>query len=70
MARLLLFIIMMTTIGLTAHSEKLTDNINYNIRLGYNIGGTAPVNMPTTIRGMDSFDQDGTSPTDLISKKI
>lgn len=56
MARFLLFIIMMTTIGLNAHSEKLTDNLNYNIRLGYNIGGTAPVNMPATIRGMDSFD--------------
>lgn len=47
---------LIATILLSAHSEKLTDNLNYNIRLGYNLGGTAPIGMPATIRGMNSYD--------------
>ena len=36
--------------------NKLVENMNYVIRLGYNIGGTAPVGMPATIRSMNEFD--------------
>ena len=41
---------------ITANAEKLTDNLNYNVRLGYNLGGTAPIGIPSSIRGMDSYD--------------
>ena len=36
--------------------NKLVENMNYVIRLGYNIGGTAPVGTPATIRSMNKFD--------------
>lgn len=36
--------------------NKLVENMNYVIRLGYNIGGTAPVGLPATIRSMNDFD--------------
>ena len=31
------------------------DNVTYDMRLGYNIGGTAPLNMPATIRGLNKY---------------
>lgn len=31
------------------------DNLRYQARLGYNIGGTAPVGMPAEIRSLDKF---------------
>ena len=33
----------------------LLDNLAYNVRFGYSIGGTAPMGMPATIRSMDKF---------------
>lgn len=30
-------------------------DVNYTVRLGYNIGGTAPLGMPATIRKMNKF---------------
>lgn len=33
----------------------LLDNLVYNLRFGYSIGGTAPMAMPATIRSMDKF---------------
>lgn len=38
-----------------AKAEGLTDNLTYNFRLGYMVGGTAPVGMPATIRSLDSY---------------
>lgn len=34
---------------------SLTDSLDYTVRLGYNIGGTAPIDMPASIRSMDKF---------------
>ena len=31
------------------------DSIKYDVRIGYNIGGTAPVDMPATIRGLSKY---------------
>lgn len=36
-------------------AEGLFDNLKYNLRLGYMVGGTAPVGMPATIRSLDSY---------------
>lgn len=31
------------------------DNLKYDLRVGYNIGGTAPMGMPASIRSLDSY---------------
>ncbi len=31
------------------------DNLRYQVRLGYNIGGTMPLGMPASIRGLNSY---------------
>lgn len=35
------------------------DNLRYQARLGYNIGGTAPIGMPAEIRSLDKFKPKG-----------
>jgi len=39
----------------TATAKILPDNLNYTVRLGYNIGGTSPIGMPATIRKLNSY---------------
>lgn len=39
-----------------AQASTLTDGLEYNVRLGYNIGGTSPVGMPATIRRLNRFE--------------
>lgn len=41
--------------ALPACAGGLLDNLVYNLRFGYSIGGTAPMGMPATIRSMDKF---------------
>ena len=41
--------------ALPAGAFTLFDNLVYNLRFGYSIGGTAPMGMPATIRSMDKF---------------
>lgn len=41
--------------AISAHAAGITDSLNYNVRLGYNIGGTAPVGMPATIRKLNEY---------------
>lgn len=50
-------IILLALMALTlqAHAISLPDSLNYTVRLGYNIGGTAPIGMPATIRRMNKF---------------
>lgn len=45
--------------ALGAHAEGITENLNYTVRLGYNVGGTAPVGMPATIRSLEKFELQG-----------
>ena len=35
---------------------SIPDSLNYTFRIGYNIGGTAPIGMPNTIRSLNSYD--------------
>lgn len=45
------------TLGLAqGMATNLLDNLSYQARLGYNLGGTAPIGMPAEIRGLNSFD--------------
>lgn len=39
----------------TATAAGIFDNLKYQARLGYNLGGIAPVGMPATIRSLDSY---------------
>ena len=39
----------------TAFSAGILDNLTYNLRFGYGIGGSAPMGMPATIRSLDSY---------------
>ncbi len=51
-----LFTIMaMAAATLTTWCGGLTDSLCYNARLGYNIGGTAPIGMPATIRSLNEY---------------
>lgn len=36
-------------------AQKLLENNSYYVRLGYNVGGTAPVGMPATIRSLSRY---------------
>ena len=42
-------------ITLSAQAISLPDSLNYTVRLGYNIGGTAPLSMPASIRKMNKY---------------
>lgn len=56
---LLVAAMMATALARPASANGLTDNIGYTVRLGYNIGGTAPLGMPATIRSMEKFELQG-----------
>ena len=50
------FTIMLAAIAAVhAGAAGLLDNLTYNLRFGYSIGGTAPMGMPATIRSLDKF---------------
>ena len=36
-------------------AQKVIENIQLKVRAGYNIGGTAPLGMPSSIRSIESF---------------
>ncbi|WP_298452511.1 porin family protein [uncultured Prevotella sp.] len=39
----------------TALGAGIFDNLVYNLRFGYSVGGTAPIGMPASIRSLDSY---------------
>ena len=49
-----LLLMLMGSIGMTLAKGLLNNTVYYG-RVGVNIGGTAPINMPATIRGMNKF---------------
>ena len=53
--RTLSTLILLAAITLGASAAGLFSNMSYKVRLGYDLGGTAPVGMPATIRGLDKF---------------
>lgn len=50
-----LFTMLMTACISQTMASELSDNLNYTFRIGYNIGGNAPVGMPETIRSLNSY---------------
>lgn len=55
MKKHILTLILASTVMLPAHPSGLLDNLVYNFRFGYGIGGTSPVGMPATIRSLDTY---------------
>lgn len=55
MRRNILTLILALSAMLTARPAGLLDNLVYNLRFGYGIGGTAPMGMPATIRSLDTY---------------
>lgn len=55
MKKILTTAILALAIAMTATAKILPDNLNYTVRLGWNVGGTTPIGMPATIRKMNSY---------------
>lgn len=55
MIRKAITVLMLAAMAVTSHAENILDGWDYYARLGYNIGGTAPVGMPATIRSMNDY---------------
>ena len=47
--------ILLAGASIVAGAENLSDGWEYTARLGYNIGGTAPIGMPATIRSLNKY---------------
>lgn len=56
MKRILSIAILMALAISSAFAISIPDSLNYTFRIGYNIGGTAPIGMPVTIRSLNSYD--------------
>ncbi len=57
MIRNLVVILMITAVSLTSDAGHwLVDSITTEGHIGYNIGGTAPIGMPATIRHLDKYE--------------
>lgn len=41
--------------ALSASASGILDNLHYDLRAGYNVGGTAPMGMPASIRSLDAY---------------
>ena len=52
MKRIILSIVLVAT-AISMWGISLPDSLNYTFRIRYNIGGTAHVGMPTTIRKLN-----------------
>ena len=55
MKKTIITLLLTTVITVQAGAFDLFDNMTYYLRFGYGIGGTAPMDMPATIRSMDSY---------------
>ena len=56
MMRKTILTMLLSVATITASAESILDGLDYTVRLGYNIGGTAPLGMPATIRGLNEYD--------------
>ncbi len=55
MGKKLIPLLLALVLGLHAQGRNLWDDNSYYVRLGYNVGGTAPVGMPATIRSLSKY---------------
>lgn len=55
MIRKIITDIMLIAAVVTTNAENILSGWEYTARLGYNIGGTAPIGLPATIRSMNKY---------------
>ncbi len=55
MKRLIISALLLAAYAANGLCTDIFSNLRYQARLGYNIGGTAPIGMPATIRSLDKF---------------
>ena len=55
MKKTIISLLLAAATAMPACAGGLLDNLVYNLRFGYSIGGTAPMGMPATIRSMDKY---------------
>lgn len=55
MKKTILVAVMLICAFSTLRGAYITDSLNYTVRLGYSIGGTAPIGMPATIRSLNKY---------------
>lgn len=51
----LVIIYMMAMLPCNSKAGNLSDSLQMRARVGYNVGGTAPIGIPATIRSIDAF---------------
>ncbi len=55
MRKIIISLLLAASATLTTVAGNIFDNLKYDLRVGYNIGGTAPMGMPATIRSLDAY---------------
>ena len=55
MKRYILALLLIALTTVQSMAIGIFDDLRYHVRLGYNIGGTAPLGMPASIRTLDKF---------------
>lgn len=55
MKKKILSLIFLAAVATSASATGILDNLQYDLRAGYNIGGTAPMGMPASIRSLDAY---------------
>ena len=55
MKRYILALMLVVLTATQSMAIGIFDDLRYHVRLGYNIGGTAPIGMPASIRTLDKF---------------
>lgn len=48
-------LVLLMSVVVSAKAKYTLDSLNYTFKMGYNIGGTAPVGMPVSIRKLNSY---------------
>ncbi|MDD6008458.1 MAG: outer membrane beta-barrel protein, partial [Prevotellaceae bacterium] len=54
--KIIINLALLMAMALPSWAISIPDSLNYTFRIGYNIGGTAPIGMPVTIRSLNSYD--------------
>lgn len=53
--RKILYVLMAAVMPVCAFCNGPADELGYSLRFGYSVGGTAPVNMPSSIRSLSEY---------------
>lgn len=55
MKKTILSLALLAASALSVHAGGILDDLKYDLRAGYNIGGTMPMGMPASIRSLDAY---------------